>query len=454
MMAMGTSAPSRATGTTLRNFAPAVLLLATFMAYALTMATSISHTDVFGANWTSWHIAHAGTPWIDGTPIPEVAGKSDALLSIRDTADGHTAFGRFPGIVAVALPAYFAFGRDTFSVVPGSLTAALLTACSVSLFFSALRRYLPQKEALVAALAFGFTTPMWSISANLLWPHTVTVLGITGMAWAASRDKWWSTGVFGGIALLGRLHAAVIVAVLGAGLAAWKRDHRILVKTGVPSLLCLLASCGWDRWVYGSWSPLAGYVGASSVAGSAKSYAFSIENQLGMWVSPDRGILVWTPIILVLLPGLVRSWRTLPDWSRMLLVGGLLYTCLQSELMVFDGGDGFYGYRYGLEALACAAPALALAYRRTGRAGRIFAAPLLALQFLAFLMGSMFDNLYILKSDVWRANAFAHALNRIGPSGWVFAVVVAVAALVIAARADGRRHSPTNAPPERAKASA
>ena len=30
---------------------------------------------------------------------------------------------------------------------------------------------------------------------------------------------------------------------------------------------------------------------------------FDVANQLGMWVAPDRGILVFTPVLLVLLPG-------------------------------------------------------------------------------------------------------------------------------------------------------
>ena len=44
------------------------------------------------------------------------------------THGGHTAFGRFPGVVAATLPAYAVLGSGGMSIVPGSLTAALAAA--------------------------------------------------------------------------------------------------------------------------------------------------------------------------------------------------------------------------------------------------------------------------------------------------------------------------------------
>lgn len=415
----------------------AAFFFVVFTLYALTMARSMWHTDVFGANWTSWHIATTGSPWIDGTRIPEVGNRSDYLLAITPTANGHTAFGRFPGVVAASLPAYLVFGQENMSIIPGSLTAAFLSACSVALVFSALRRHLTQRQALVSAIVFGFATPMWTISANLLWPHTITVLGIAGMAWAASSGRWWAAGVFGGIGLWGRVHAALIVAVLGLGVALRRRQLGPLVKSGVASAVFLLGSCAWNRWMYGSWSPLAGY-GESNVTASAGAYSTSLSNQLGMWISPDRGILVWTPIVALLLPALARSWGTLPDWSRSLAVGGLMYTLLQAAMITFTGGDSFYGYRYGLEFLACATPALALSQDRMGRTARVLAGPVVALQLFAFLLGAVVDSLYVPRSEVWHRNAFVHGLDIMGSAGWVLAGLVTVGGLLLALRAVNR----------------
>jgi alpha-1,2-mannosyltransferase len=239
--------------------------------------------------------------------------------------------------------------------------------------------------------------------------------------------------VFGGVALWGRLHAALIVATLGLAVGIRRRDLGIIVRVGVASSMFLLASCAWNRWVYGSWSPFGGYA-QDSVAASADSYRFSITNQLGMWIAPDRGILVWTPVVLLLLPALARSWRTLPDWSRSLLLGGLVYTVVQGALMTFTGGDAFYGYRYGLEFLACATPALALSHSRMGGVERALLGPVASVQAFAFLLGAVYGNLYISKSVVWRQNAFVYALDRLGPGGWIVALLVAVIGFLVGRR--------------------
>jgi hypothetical protein len=413
----------------------AVLFLGAFAVYLLTMSRDTWTTDVYGANWTSWHIVTSGSPWIDGAKIPDVGHRSDALLAIVQTHQGHTAFGRFPGVVAASLPAYALFGHGSMSIVPGSLTAALLTACSVVLMFLALRRSLAERQALLATALFAFATPVWTVSANLMWPHTITVLGIAGMAWASASGRWWWAGVFGGIALWGRLHVAIVIAVLALGVGIHRRDPRLVAKAATTSSLFLLATCAWNHWVYGTWNPLGGYF-TSGVSGAVDTASTStgVTNYLGMWIAPDRGILVWSPAVLLLLPALARSWRHLPDWSRFLLLGGFVYTIVQSSLIGFAGGTGFYGYRYGLEFLACATPALVLAVPWARGVARMLLGPLLAVQLFAFLLGGMYENLYLPQSVAWHQNAFVHTLDRIGPAGWVVTALVATAGFVIGQR--------------------
>lgn len=403
----------------------AVLFLVAFGVYAMTISRAQTTTDVFGANWTSWHLVKTGSPWIDGITIPQIAHRPPGLSAIVTTDNGHTAFGRFPGVVVASLPAYLLAGSDSMTNVPASLTSAFLTAAALALMFSALRRHLDDRRALVATVIFGFATPVWTVSANSMWPHTITVIGIAGMAWTAASGRWWWTGVFGGITLWGRVHAAIIVAVLGIGVAVARRDPRLLLRVAVPSTAFLLASCAWIHWVYGSWSPLGAYDGGT-VNANADQYRFSVVNQLGMWVSPDRGILVWTPLVVVLLPALVRSWSTLPDWSRSLLVGGLVYTVLGGTLNTFTGGEGFYGYRYGVEMLACATPALALSQAGMGRVARALTGLVIGVQLFAFFLGAEQVATGLPQSDAWHRNAFVSALHELGASGWLMAVLAAV----------------------------
>jgi alpha-1,2-mannosyltransferase len=267
---------------------------------------------------------------------------------------------------------------------------------------------------------------MWSVSANGMWPHTITLLAISGMAWAATDRRWWVVGVFGGIALWGRLHAALIPAVFGLLLGRQRRDRGIVVRIALASGAFLVGYCAWVRYMYGTWNPAGAYGSTSTdIVQGGSQYWFDPVNQLGMWIAPDRGILVWTPIVALLVPALVRSWRDLPDWSRSLLVSGLVYTLIENELNTFTGGDVFYGYRYGLELLGCATPALALSVPRMGAVAKWLAGPVLAVELLATALGAIPDGNWLFESAAWHDNAFLHTVNGVGVGGWVFVVLFA-----------------------------
>ena len=85
------------------------------------------------------------------------------------------------------------------------------------------------------------------------------------------------------------------------------------------------------------------------------------------------------------------GWSGLPDWSRALAVGGLLYTLAQLTLNRYSGSFGFWGYRYGVELVAACAPALALSSKVISARLRRLVGPVLGLQFCMILPGALFD---------------------------------------------------------------
>jgi hypothetical protein len=399
-----------------------VLFLVAGALYVATISHSLVSLDVWTANFASWHLVSTGHPWIEGLKIPILSHTGIRDVWVLHAANGHTVIGRSPGVVAVTMPAYWLAHSSSMTTVPGGVTAAVLTAASLVLLMSALVRSIPMRNALAASVAFGFCTPVWSVAANGVWPHTVTIFGLCGMAWAAATGRWWWMGFFGGVAIWGRLTAALIVAIAGILIGVERRDRRIVLRVGVVSAAALALLCVWSRQMYGVWSPTASY-DSSTLSDHAASNRFSIVNQLGMWISPDRGILVWTPVILLLLPALVRSWRDLPDWSRALTWAGLVYTLVQASLGSFTGGEVLYGYRYGLEMLTCATPALALASPRAGRIAAALLGPVLALQLAAIAYGAVRDTAWLPLDQAWHHNAFVEALRQNGTAGWVVLVV-------------------------------
>ena len=145
------------------------------------------------------------------------------------------------------LPAYWIAQADSMTVIPGVMAAALACALGIMMMFLGDAHAGPRtRHALVACGVLAFATPVWTVAADAVWPHTVTVLGIGGMAWASATRRWWLVGLFGGVTLWGRLHAAIIVAVVGLLLGWWRRSPRItLVIAAWSAASCWLwCRCG------------------------------------------------------------------------------------------------------------------------------------------------------------------------------------------------------------------
>lgn len=395
-----------------------LLFLGVFVTYTATVDLDRSSNDIYSAGLAGWVIATTGEPWIDQLE-PDSYVESKTWTQVNERND-RVVVSRAPGPIIAVVPAESArralTGSEQFSLVPQAVTAAALTAGAVVFFFLVVLRAAGLRASLVATAALAFATPVWSVSANAMWTHPITLLGILGMAYFAAKERWWLVGALGGVAVLGRLHTALIVAVLGCGLAIVKRRPAIAVQVGLASFAGVVVAGVWTFWVYGRWTPAGGYRSdtaqrvATGFGGGAEE---ALANQLGMWVSPGYGILVWTPVLLLLLPAVRRGWHQVPTWARILPLGGLVYTLAQAQLNTFTGGDGFYGYRHGLEFLATVAPCVAIAANgNLGRFSRHLLGPVIGLQLAAFLLGSVTEAWYILFTDAWRDNSFALALRH------------------------------------------
>ena len=185
-----------------------LLFLFFFVVFALTAGRTLDlSSDVWTTNYASWRLATEHTPYLDGVPIPELDHNVLKSVWIQDAPNGHTVVTRAPAAVLAGLPAYLLTQPDRMTLLPAALTAAALTAASVTLVHRAVRSAVGPAQALAAASAFGLATPVWSVAANGIWPHTITVLGIALVAWAASSERWWWLGFAGVLLLWARPHA-------------------------------------------------------------------------------------------------------------------------------------------------------------------------------------------------------------------------------------------------------
>ena len=119
----------------------------------------------------------------------------------------------------------------------------------------------------------------------------------------------------------------------------------------------------YNQLVLGTWSPLPPSYGQGFIdrAGSQGALAY-LGDVLGMLAHPQLGLVVYSPFLLLLLPGLREGWRQSDSWVKASALAGLLYMLIHLRLNRFSGGL-LYGYRYPLEMLTVAAPLLLLSWK-------------------------------------------------------------------------------------------
>ena len=322
--------------------------------YLATASYSVQSIDTISADFPAWRFALHG----DVT----MTDYRDGSLWFVEAGDRYVS-NRFPGSWWIAVPAYLVSlaWSSAFSVVPGSVTAAITTAAAMVVLFHVLCHVTDQRSAAAAALVVGLATPTWTVSADALWTHGSAQLWLllALLLWLRKHPAW--AGLAFGAAVLTRPHLGVIAAaaVLAAAYRRrWREAFGIAAGTAVGTALLLV----YNLHVFGRLSVRGGYQPEISSAGGVGVESFAL-NVLGTLVSPSRGVLVLTPFLLLLLPGLAAAWRQAPDCVRTATLGSTAYLLLQLWLNRFSGGYGFYGYRLPLEWLTLCAPLLVLSYR-------------------------------------------------------------------------------------------
>ena len=121
---------------------------------------------------------------------------------------------------------------------------------------------------------------------------------------------------------------------------------------------------GYNAVVYGEPSVSGGYTEIFVDNATSLDMVSYLRNLALALLSPTRGLLMWSPFLIILLPGLGAAWRSAPSWVRGGALGGLLYLLVQLKANRYSGGSGFATYRYPLEAVTAAAPLLFLSYTK------------------------------------------------------------------------------------------
>jgi hypothetical protein len=249
------------------------------------------------------------------------------------------------------------------------LTASVLTAGSVVLVFLALAAGYGNRTALLVALGLGLGTNLWPLAGGTLWTLETVSFGmaIALYAWLRPDDglttRWVVIGAMGvSLAASARVQTMPMIAVLLISLIArvgFRRSTAGLAVVAGAAAVLMAFQWWWFGDVLGALPMLqAQNLAAHGVTGTLNPHP--LDGAAGLLVSPNRGLIVFSPVVLVAFAGMWLARRGPMAlgtgwWSIAAIVQFIAYACYS----MWWGGHT-YGPRYLVDILIPLAPAAAI----------------------------------------------------------------------------------------------
>lgn len=231
------------------------------------------------------------------------------------------------------------------------VSAALLTALSAVVVLLVVRRLTTWRWAVALTLLYGLGTSAWSISSQALWAHalaqlTLALLCLILIAPAPSRLALLAASAVAAVSVANRPQTAVLAGLVFGFLVVHQR-WRALYYAAVPAIGAVAMGI-YNYAIFGT--ALGGYGSFGHFNGALG------EGVSGLLVSPNRGLLIFTPVLGFALWGAVRVWRApAPPWLRWLSVALLLHVLVYASFK-----EWWAGYTYGPRYFSDVLPALAI----------------------------------------------------------------------------------------------
>lgn len=277
-----------------------------------------------------------------------------------------TAFTFTPGILAT--PIYYLFDNTSaFNwdqlIVLSHIASSVIMGLTTIMFLHLLLKYfeLSAKQCLLLTFVFAFCTLNFSMFSQALWQHGVVELFTIGALLFIFKNQVnhhflnliWA-GVFLGLAFITRPTALLIVFYLSLLTAAQFEPMLEAIKKLIPLALGFFISVFVNMYL--TLITTGGLFNSGYSSQLSTWYSKFPEGFLGMWLSPSKGILVYSPVFIFSLIGLylaIKSYKLDKEKNFKYLVFGmivLVHTLILSIWKHWYGGYSF-GYRMAGEVI-------------------------------------------------------------------------------------------------------
>lgn len=295
----------------------------------------------------------AGCPghYYNSFPAPVAALAAPFLLGLRVAAPvlAHIA----PAGVVRAHPelgALLAGDLVAAHAVVEEWIASFFIALAAVVMYAIGRRFVSEWQAMLLALVFAFASPAWSSGSRAFGQHAPSafLIALTIYLFVAAGKKPALAGYTG---LTAAAAYAVrptnsLLAILSIVYVAvhYRHELRRFLLWTLPVAVPYLA---YNLTVYhGLFSPY--YTEHPETPLSAGLFGRIAVAMAGQLISPSRGVLVFTPVLLVSVYGMVVAWRRRWQWplSGYLIVWTMAHWVLISVYVDFWWAGHSYGPRW------------------------------------------------------------------------------------------------------------
>jgi hypothetical protein len=355
----------------------------------------IGSYDTQPAKYTTSQLVAHGTFRLDSVVArrPELGQR----MGFAAARDGHirSAHSVAPAVLAwlpseLLAAAGWAPSRGSSAAVYAKLSASLLVTLAVVFVFFAARWRTSDTWAALVALGFGLGTNAWPTASQALWGHecvlaglALAVLCLTPDATGLKTSRLWIAAAGLSIAGAARYQVAPIIIALASSVFIRRRrarDATALLPIAACAAAMVSLNMAWFGRPLGAMVYLEAAVHPQIHGVSGPLSDAPLTGALGLLVSPSRGLLIYSPVVLVALAGFgamrKEGWRSDLRWCALAAAAQIvLYACYS----VWWGGYT-YGPRYLIDILPLLTPlaAAGTAVLRKTRIGLALAAGALA----------------------------------------------------------------------------
>lgn len=259
------------------------------------------------------------------------------------------------------------------------LTSYIFGCLGLLLCYSLAKSYFGRRTAAVAVVVIWLSTPLvFYMVIAPPWSHATSLLAVTLFIWYWDRTRseegrklyqWALLGALGGVMMLVREQDALFLVIpfIEAVVAVWKnvgrrrtrdegrrtngnsqpstRNHQLgiinwlfgLVLMGVAAFVVFIPQLVTYRVVTGRFEP-------SKVV--ADKFNMTSPNFFNVLISPEHGMIPWTPVIAVALCGMFFFWRYDKLFTSALLISLVLQVYLAGSFLTWQSASSFGQRRF------------------------------------------------------------------------------------------------------------